>query len=307
MRPHTHQQGIPMILAAVLMTALTTIGTAQTDDPNALFAADWDSATLAVTVFRSDDATPAVKNVVSVTGNVYIPDVNDLVAVSGTHAAAVQAFDQDGAEVLFDPNVVEPEPGRTWWLGTEPLAYSVAMRLDPNQLIPTSLSELDFTVEAMYAESYITVDLPLEVTTEPIELLPNFHVSVTEVNVAGETCVVATVATITDVSGRSTRSFDPNDGPWEETILHSGRVITLSDLDVIYREAIVDADGNADTRIRGTSHASHSSGGVTTATARFTLRDCSDVEGLYLRYTIAMYPYEVPILLTVTDVAIPGL
>jgi len=304
MYPHGPQSSILALAVATCVGILTTPGSAQTDDPNALFAAGWHSASLAVTIDRPDGKSSAVKNVVSVAGHVYVPDANDLVAVSTTHAAAVHAFDQNGVEIHFDPEAVTLEPGRSWWLGRAPRLYRVELHLDPNQALPTALSRLDLTVEALYAESYMTVDLPLAVTEEPIELLPNCHVSITDVNVADEVCAVATKVVTANVFGSGTMSFDPNDGPWEETVIRD-HVLRMSDLDVVFRATLVDGAGR--TVPAAASHRTQSSDGVTTGTTRLEVRDCTGLDGLYLRYTVAMYPYDVPILLTLTNVAIPGL
>jgi hypothetical protein len=305
------------VAAVALAMSLTALGIAQADDPNALadppalFAADWDTASLAVTIYNPaadpNGKGPARKDVVTVTGTVYPPDVNDLVAFSATHAAALQAFDQDGREVLFDPDAVVLQPGRRWWLDDRPVAYAVELYLDPNQTVPTSLSQLDFTVQALYAQPFTTVVLPLEVSVEPIALLGNFQVRITDVNVVGAICSVAVEATMTDISGTADRPFDPEEGYWDEHVSPRGHVFIVSDPDVIFRAAIVDSDGNHVRRGGSESHSTRSSGGVVVATTGFVIHDCLSTEGLYLRYRIAMYPYEVPILLTLQDVAIPGL
>jgi len=237
---------------------------------------------------------------------VYLPDANDLVAVSTTHAMALQAFDQDGLEVPFDPNAIVLELARRWWLGDEPRAYAVELHLDPNQAVPPLLSRLDFMVEALYAQPFATFELPLEVSAEPIVLLPNVQVRITEVSVANETCSVTTEATMTDISGTTDQTFEPEGGFWDEYVSPRGRVFSLSDTDVIFRAAIVDSEGNQVRRGGSERHATRSSGGVVVATTSFVINDCPSAEGLYLRYRIAMYPYEVPIFLTLEDVAIPG-
>lgn len=117
-------------------------------------------------------------------------DTNDLIAVATTNANAIQAFDYDDNDVLFDPNAPVPSLARTWELGEQPKAFAVELPLDPNQTFPQSLSELDFTVDGLYGQPFTTVDLPLEATEDWIDLAPNYRLRIEEVNLLDGVCRV---------------------------------------------------------------------------------------------------------------------
>jgi len=273
-----------------------------------LFEATWESATLSITAYNpveKPDIDPLTrKNVITVTGHVYILDTNDLIAVSTIHATALQVLDQDGNEVIFDPNAVVQSPGHTWMLGDQPKTFSVELRLDPNQACPTSLSELDFAVDALYGQPFSTAILPLETTEDGTELSSRYRVRVAEANVVDDLCHLVIEEEIQGVSGVGIRSFDPNDGPWEESVDPRGRARKITDLvDFIVTHEIIDAEGNL-LRNTGPSRYSLKMG---TATFRLTLYDCTNTKGLYVRYTFAIGIYKMPIRLTLTDIPVPGL
>lgn len=300
------------------LTSLALVPSAWADDPNVAlepstaFVADWDSVTLAVTGYNpigSPDGNPPVqREAISVEGNVYILDTNDLIAISTTNTAPLWAFDQDGHEVLFDPNAVVVEPARTWELGDQPQVFRVTLPLDPNQPRPTSLSEFDFTVEALYGRPFRTVAIPAEVTDDWIELTPEFRLRITDANVVGDRCTVVIEEEITlDIDGVGSRSFDPNLGPWVEELWPDGRVNKFSDLDLLTDIDLTDVDGN---RIGsgGSSSSSHRGmgTGVTTGTRKLTRYNCSSLEGVYVYYTFALDLYEAPIHLRLSDIPVPG-
>ena len=307
---------VRIVSTVMILAGLPAVGAAQASDPNALweasdlFVASWESATLAITVYNPierPDIDPLTRtHVITVAGNVHILDTNDLIAVSTTHATALQAFDQDGTEVRFDPNAPEKSPGRTWILGDKPKAFSVELHLDPNQAVPTSLSELDFTVEALYGQPFTTIDIPLEVTEEWIELVPRYRIHVEEVNVVDDACHIIIREEITDVHAGSSRSFDPNGHPWEEMSCFGDVLYKFSEFDVVSNAKIVDTDGHP---VRGGNRGSSSSGrdGMRTGTRTFTFYNCSDTEDFRIRYTIAMDLYEMPIPLMLTDISVPGM
>lgn len=187
-----------------------------------------------------------------------------------------------------------------------PKAFSIELHLDPNQAVPTSLSELDFTVEALYGQPFTTIDIPVEITEEWIELVPRYRVRVAEVNSVDDVCHIIVKGEVTDVHSSGSYSFDPNDGPWEERGCY-GDVLRFSDLDVISRGEIIDA-GEAPSWSGGTiSHSSRSADGGRDLTWEFTLHNCTGTENLLIHCTTAMAPYEMPIPLVLTDISVPGM
>ena len=301
-------------VALRLCLIVTTLAAcAWADDPNVplepstAFVADWDSVTLAITGRNPIDAL-ARREAITVSGSIYVLDSNDLIAISMTNTAPLWAFDQDGHEVLFDPNAVVAEPARTWELGDQPQAFSVTLTLDPNQPRPASLAELDFTVEALYGRPFRTVAFPAEVTDDWIELTPEFRVRITDANVAGDRCTVVIEEEITlDMHGMGRRSFDPNRGPWVEEPWPDGSVDKLSDLDFLTDVYLCDVDGNP-VGNGGSSSRTHSglATGVTTGTRKLTRYDCPSLEGVYVYYTFALDLYETPIHLRLSDIPVPG-
>jgi len=316
MNAHTRRHLIGTLIIVALLAGPPTVGTAQTEDPNTLwdasdlFAATWGSATLSVTTYNPsehpDMAPQARKRVITVDGNVYPLDVNDLVALSTTHVTALRAFDQDAIEVLFDPNAVEQSPGRTWILGDKPSGFSLPIHLAPDQPCPSSLSELNFTVDALYGKPFVTLDLPVESTEEWIEAAPGFRVRVEEVNTVDDVCHIVVKGSITDVSGSGSYSFDPN-AVWEEHVSRQGDVHKTSDLDVIYRVEIIDVGETPSWNGARKSGSSRSAEGGRELTYDYILRNCTGTENMLIRLNVVMYPYEIPIPLTLTEIPVPGL
>jgi len=316
MNAHTAQHFVLTMAVLAILAGQPVIQTVRADDPNALWDtsalvdASWDSATRSITAYNPaehpDLAPGTTRTAISVSGWVSVLDANDLIAVTTDHAAAFQAFDHDGNEVLFDPNAVTPSPVRTWFLDDRAQVFSVELHLDPNQAYVASLSELTLTIEGLYGQPFTTIDLSVETTEDWVELVPRYRIHVEEVNAVDDTCHIVIREEITDVHSRSSRSFTPSDGIWgEEIASHRDPVRKFSDVDVIVHVGVVDADGNPVDGRRSTS--SRGSNGVFTGTREFTFDNCPDTEGLRIRYTIAMDLYEMLIPLTLTEISIPGL
>jgi hypothetical protein len=208
--------------------------------------------------------------------------------------------------VFFDLNIPEPNLGRTWMLGEKPKPFSVELNLDPDQTYPTILSELDFTVDALYGQPFATIDLPVEVTEDWIELAPCYRIRVDEVSMVDNVCHIVVKGEVTDVSGSGSYPFDPNI-PWDEHVSPRGTVYRLSDLDIISRTELVDTGETPSWSGGSNSHSNRSADGGRDLSWNFTLHNCTGTENLLLHYTIAMDPYEIPIPLTLTEIAVPGL
>jgi len=300
------------------LVSIFAAATARADDPNlpaalsSAFAADWDAVTLTVTGYNPSgspaDAAPPREEVITVAGHVHVFDSNDLIAVSTTNTTPLWAFDQDGSDVVFDPNAVAIEPARTWDLGERAKPFRVSLTLDADQVRPTSLMQLDFTAEALYGRPFRTVAIPVEVTEDWIELAPDYRVHVTETRVVDETAYVTLAEEIAfRIASSASRSFDPNDGPWVDHVFRNGKVEPVSDYDYVARGYLGDIDGNEVGSGGGFRHPhSGMSTGLTTGALELTVGHCPTLEGAYIHLTFALKLYATPIHLTLTDIPIPG-
>ncbi len=300
--------------ATMVLIWTMSIAAVQADDPNAvrdgtgLLAATWDSATRCLTAHnpkaRPDVAEGTVQTTIKVSGSVEVLDFNDLIAVATTRATALWAFDQDGEAVLFDADAVVRPDGNVWVLGDRPKTFCVELPLDFDQPYVASLSELAFTVEALYGQPFTTIDVPIEVSQAWIEIVPRYRIQITKTDQLDDHCFIAVTEEVLDVSGSANGPFDPNAHYWDETAdwYHTSKVVNF---DVISHAEIVDLEGRP---VRSAhSYQGSSREGMLTQTREFTLNDCASLEELRIRYTIAMDPYEATILLTLTDIPVPGL
>ncbi len=304
----------------IVLVGLATSQAASAADPNmndalwdssVLFAASWASATRSLTAYnpveRPDKDPEAFKTVLAVSGTVYILDTNDLIAVTTGNTRALQAFDQDGNDVRFDPNAPALPLGRTWTLGDQPQTFSVELHLDPEQPYVASLSELHFMIDALYGQPFATVDIPWETTEDWVELVPRYRIHIEEADSTDGTCHLLVREEIADVYRRAGDSFDPNDGPWEEIPFYGHPPRDFGELDVISNVDIVDAKGNPVDGGGPRSMSSRLGNGMATVTREFTLYHPLGAEDLRIRYTIAIDVYEMPIPLTLTEIPVPGL
>ncbi len=307
-----------MTAIAIVLIGTVTASTLWADDPNelrdgtGLITASWESATRNITTYnpsvRPDLPEGTALTTLKVSGSVEVLDFNDLIAVSTTHATALWAFDQDGDAVLFDPNAVVRPAGNAWVLGDRPKTFGVELPLDLDQPYVASLSELAFTVDALYGQPFATIDVPIEVSEDWIELVPRYRIRITDVNQSGGFCWFTIDEEITDVHSHMGCRFDPNFSGWDETTPRSprGGIRRVTDYDFIDNVQVVDVQGNR-VSVQGFHSASHPTDSTVTGLRQYTLYNCESLDAVRVRYTIAMDPYEVPILLTLTDIPIPGL
>ncbi len=306
----------PLFIAAIVVICVGAVSTTRADDPNALrdgmglLTASWDSATRCITAYnpgaRADLPEGTALTTIKVSGGVGVVDFNDLIAVATTHATALWALDGDGKAVLFDPNAVVRPSGNAWVLGDRPRTFCVELPLDLDQPYVASLSELAFTVDALYGDPFVTIDVPIEASEEWIELAPRYRIQITDVTHADDTCRFTVKEEILEVYSHVSWPFDPNEDHWDETATASDVSRKVADFDVIDHVRILDTEGTP-VLPGGLVRSWRLSGGMVTGTRTFTLYECASTEDLRIRYTIAMAPYEVPILLTLTDIPIPGL
>ena len=312
---HTLRAAICMFVAIHLVAGPTlgpvALGSdAGLSDSSGIMVPSWKSVTLSLTTYnpteRPDQEPGKPEKVIAVSGQVHILDANDLIAVADANTAVLCAFDQDGQEVLFDPNAYPKDPNRAWMLGAAAKPFSTRMKLDPNQAAPSILSALDFTVDALYGQPFTFIDLPFAPTDDWMELFPGFRTLVEATSSQDGRCTCSIKEEIVGMGALSYRSFDPEDGVWEERWPMSGLIFKLSDHDLIYHVDIVDLEGKL-VQSGGGRMSAHGGGGVIETSREITLSQCTDTTTLQIRYTIAVDPYEAQIPLTLAQIPVPGL
>jgi hypothetical protein len=175
---------------------------------------------------------------------------------------------------------------------------------------------LGLTVDALYGRPFVTTEIPIEASDDWIELLPRYRIRNTGIEQDDNVCRFTLQEEVRDVNRYIDHPLDPNAGDWDETAPASwhdfarpwwGDSGKPTDFDVITNIRIVNTQGQvvANTLV---SYGSWELGaGMLKITRSFVVFDCAATGDLRLHFTIAMDPYEVPILLTLTDIAIPGL
>jgi hypothetical protein len=136
------------------------------------FAFEWDSAELSAKVLRGADPNGPVRTItISARVDTF---TEGLVSIDVDTAGIVEALDEHGIAVNHQPDPLYAwrhylEDG-WWWSGhqvSQPQAwYSFALTLhlpdDPNQRVPSAISELKAYIYAVYADEVIAVDIPFD-------------------------------------------------------------------------------------------------------------------------------------------------
>ena len=124
------------------------------------------------------------------------------------------------------------------------MPFTLQVRLGDTPALPERLSELEFTVSALYAQPLATFDIPFEPMTAPVELVPGFSVQIESASSEDGKCGF----TIKEV-------FDGFDTWWHGTLDEDSSTCDedfdrwrpdLPDTDLTYKATMYRCDGQPD-------------------------------------------------------------
>lgn len=285
-------------------------------DPNTHLIAVWESvsASLASTLYnpavKPEQKPEVLKRSLTIAGHVQVTDSNNLIGFCWT-ATGVLALDQNAKVVCNKPE--ENRGGRFYWTPTyfkklqagawvsEIQPYPMTgldVTPDAGVPYPSTLSRVEWSMYALVAKTYKTVDVPLRASDQWIELAPNLEILVEKVTVeAGKYDYRIKCrydgSKVSYVPGGATHLW-PDETPPEV-------IVTKID--------ILDPNGNSITAQGGAFGSSSSGGGsgnqmTGTTTGSGTCTVCGTATTI--RYTMALDAYEKEVRFVLINVPVPG-
>ena len=267
------------------------------EDPNQVlwnsedvFLSQWQRTSAHCTL----DVNGVTEKSLSIDATLTVLDSNNLVAIDASHFTVCRAFDEQGDAMVLQSQTPGYEPQHNWLVSPiDSVQYSLDLRLDPNQAMPSQITQIGSLAYALYAQSFVQADLPLEVSADWINLAPGFRVKITQVDRTANTCQYTLVEEIEGINIRY-GSLSGDEGGYG-SLGSSTPGSDWNGWDVLYDCTHIDSQGNSvnsgSTAIQGTR-----SNGLLIQTIQRTIPK-SDVETI--RYSIAMHPYTllVPLIL----------
>jgi hypothetical protein len=165
-------------------------------DPARHLSADWDFVALTSRVYNPlsypGRDMSALNRSLSLSGHVDVTDSNGFIGLC-ILSMPVLAVDQDGNELSgrvegrrppyntrYEPPLVDWRrtlPGQ-WARQLAPYGFSLSATLDPNADYPLFFSRLEWSLYALAADEFETVDLAFQTTQDWVELIPGLEVLV---------------------------------------------------------------------------------------------------------------------------------
>jgi hypothetical protein len=297
----------------LLVCALTAVVSAQGDwDPAEHLVPFWESVELQSQIenpARDPEADPNGLRQLTVQAGVELVDYENLIGIDRFEMAVV-AMDQEGQEIYRTDS---PSMSRSYQATEDALQLaaftgsadefklSVGIPLEADQGYPSSISRLEWSMNALIAETSTTVDIPFEVGEEWIEVVPGLEVLVAEAS-ATEGSYIYKIQAI----------YDPNLASygntwhwhfWADEELPAALMVDME---------MLNAAGEP---VRGPNTSGGSGGGTSSHSTDEGLIEatsngygrcdaCGDVATI--RFTFALEPYEVKAQLVLEDVPVPG-
>lgn len=279
-------------------------------DSEDILVPNWDS--LAVSRItrnpvESPEHDPVERDIViTVWGRVEILDPNNLIALDAQNSIHCQALDEQGNGVTLRHIGAPFEPRHCWdVLNTSPRPFTLQLQLDPNQVIPAELSQLDFYVYALYAQPLTVIDIPFKPMNDWMELWPGFRVIIETALLEDGTCEYAIKEEISGLSNSDDVLKQGYDLCGADELGWYRFEDIFTDRDLIYNRDMIDASGMPTSRNGGSrSSSSRKSGGMTSRTESGDWNECSGIA--FIRYTIAVKPYKLVVPLTLRDIPVLG-
>ena len=189
------------------------------EDPNEVvwdapeqFSSQWDIVSLIESrhnpVVALDPNTLDSRISIEIQGHLESVANDRLIGLDLENIIPCQALDGDGNSIELG-NVIGPfEPWHPWILMPYGMKlFELNLQLAPNQPIPSTLSQVDFLFDGLYANSLMIVDLPFEVSTTTdrgaggwLEIATGLKTKITEAEVQDGTLFFAMSMDTDDVS-----------------------------------------------------------------------------------------------------------
>jgi hypothetical protein len=270
-------------------------------DSQSVFSPEWESRIVS-NIAKNPATNPLFENhperTIAISGNLKILDANNLLGINTEHSTLCQALDQTGNPIEVS-NVPAPfQPRRGWhMLPSTPRPLSIELLLDPDQPMPTALSQVDFFVYSYYARSIVVVDVPFQASQDWIDLVPGLSVQIDGAEYEEEANRWRFHTRRRNFSNTLTIGILTQDYTVTEYSL-------LDRVDMICNMDFVDQLGEVVTSY-GTRHIddvkARSRGHATAITGGYFTWD----QGIeFVRFTIALEPYHMIVPLTLTDIPI---
>jgi hypothetical protein len=302
-----------LLVVAVTVCALAAAASGQGDwDPAEHLVPFWESVDLQSRIenpARDPDADPNGLRELTVQAGAELIDYEDLIGID-RFGRSVVAMDQDGQEIY---RVDDPLISRSYQATEDALRLaafgeradeinlSVSIPLEADQGYPSSLSRLDWSMNALVAETFTTVDIPFEASEEWVEVVPGLDVLV-EVASATEGNYIYKIKAIYDPNLASFGTL----GHWHFWFDEALPATLMVDMEML------NAAGEP---VRGPNTSGGFGGGTSSHSTEDGLREatsdghgrcdaCGDVATI--RFTFALDAYEVEARLVLEDVPVPG-
>jgi len=275
-------------------------------DSSAVFAPSWRSVALTGITQNPDVYQKTDPNtheiIITVSGKIDVLDPNNFLALDTKNGMICRVLDDTGKPVELRSPVNPIEPIHTWTLSSRRTrSFELKLPLALGQPVPTSVSQIDFFVYALYGQPLVTTDVPLRAMNayDWLELAPGFRVRVMTADYQDGEC--------------NYKLFHQKSG---NAIFSRGSFEDLTPMmhrpyrywDYIYTFNLVSLQGNPEWRggVSGTggSYSYGTGDGFSHSTRSGTWRNCTGEE--VIRYTIAVKPKKVMIPMTLTDIPVLG-
>ncbi len=282
-------------------------------DPADYFEPLWRSVTLQSQLYNpveEPDRDPNAQISLSISGGLRVLDGSGLVGVDNRESEIV-AFDQDGVEIYA--SAAEPPISRSYdtiahatrlaaLMGRDnEISLGLSIPLSPESGYPSALSRVEWSMNVLMADEFMTVDVPFEPNEAWVELVPGMEILVEEA-AAEEGRYSYHLQVIYDPN---LASFSTTGGGhfWRDEVPPAAMMMAMD---------ILNAEGEP-VYEPGTSggFASGGSGqppvdGLRAHTATGTGRCGTCGDATTLRFTFALAPYEREARLALEDVPVPS-
>ena len=272
-------------------------------ESSSFFRAEWDTVSLARMstnwARQPENSSLPSGPILTVSGRIHILDGNDIVALSSENSLVCRVLDDKGHDVPFGALPRSFSSSVECWriLPRRPLPFTLQIRLDDTLPLPERLSEVGFSATAFLGQPLVTVDIPFEPMTAPVELVPGFSVQIEAASSEDGKCEFTIKEYYADFNSTARGILNEDSSPCDDEIHYHHT--DLAEIGLNYNATMIDATGNPTSK--GGSTSSRGDGSMRTWEGSWTR--CSGIE--VVRYTIAVRPYKIVVPLTLTDVPLP--
>lgn len=313
------RNGICNNLPAVVLSVcvLTAVASAQGESSQAWDPAEhltpfWDSVELESQIenpARNPEADSNGQRQLVIRAGVEMTDYENLIGID-RFGMAVVATDQDGQEIYRTDS---PSRSRSYQATEDALrlaaftgradefSLSVGIPLEADQGYPSSLSRLEWSMNALIAETFTTVDIPFEASEEWVEVVPGLEIRVNEAS-ATEGSYIYKIQAV----------YDPNlvsygtGGHWHLWSDEELPATLMMDMEMLNAACEPVRGPNTSGGFGGGTSSHSTDEGLREATSNGYGRcdACGDVATI--RFAFALDAYEVEARLVLEDVPVPG-